>query len=204
MAASLESSTADRVSGNGSPAARPGDGPAGRASRRVWRVGAALGLLGLLSFAVVFLRLAEHWRVAPSASHHITVFGQTLSYPAANAAAVLLIVLAGLGAVVTVIALWEITRELSAARAVARRLAALHPSYRDGVWVLEDDHPAAFCAGLLRPRVYITTGAVAALDGPGLDAVLLHERQPARSAAIRRIPGHRTIPVLRSIAGSPP
>lgn len=193
MTASLESSTADPVSRSDSATARRADRLADRASRRVWRVGAALGFLGLLSFAVVFLRLAEHWRVAPSASHHITIFGQTLSYPAANAAAVLIVGLAGVGAFVTVIALRAIAREFFAARAVARRLAALHPSRQDGVWVLDDDHPAAFCAGLLRPRVYITTGAVAALERPGLDAVLLHERHhasrrdPLRSAVARVI-----------------
>lgn len=136
-------------------------------------------MLGLVSFALVFLRLVEDWRVAPSVSHHLTIFGQRLSYPAANAAAVVMVVFAGLGAVATALALWAIGREVVAARRLARRLAALSPRQREGVWIIDDDHPAAFCAGLLRPRVYATSAAAAVLDGPQLDAVLLHERHHA-------------------------
>jgi hypothetical protein len=193
MAASFESSTTDRVSRTDEPDAGRANRPADRASRRVSRVGAVLGMLGLVSFALVFFRLVEEWRVAPTASHHVSIFGLRLSYPAANAAAVTIVVLAGLGAIVTVTALLAIAREVLAARALGRRLAALHPLLQDGVWVIDDKQPAAFCAGLLRPRVYVTTGALAALDGPELEAVLLHERHhgsrrdPLRLAAARVI-----------------
>jgi Zn-dependent protease with chaperone function len=194
MAVSLDSSPADRVSQAGEPMAACASRPADRASRRLFRVSAVLGLLGLLglaSFALVFLRLGEDWHVTPSASRHVSIFGQRLSYPVANAAAVMIVVLAALGAIVTVIAVWAITKEVLAARALKARLVALRPSHQDGVWVLDDEHPEAFCAGLLRPRVYVTSGALAALDGPGLDAVLLHERHhasrrdPLRLAATR-------------------
>jgi hypothetical protein len=46
--------------------------------------------------------------------------------------------------------------------------------------VIDDERPRAFCAGLLRPRVYISSGAVALLDAHALGAVLLHERHHAR------------------------
>lgn len=136
-------------------------------------------MAGLTFLAVVFLRLVEDWRVAPRASHHISVFGQPLSYPAANAGAVVIVVLAALGATVTVLALSAITREIAAARRLSGRLAALHPSLQGGVWVIDDVHPSAFCAGLIRPRVYITSGAMTALDAAGLTAVVLHERHHA-------------------------
>jgi hypothetical protein len=193
MAASLDSPAADHVSLTGEPAAPQSDRPADRASRRVSRVGAVLGLFALASFAVVFLRLAEDWRVAPSASHRISIFGQSLSYPAANAAAIVIVALAALGAVVTVNALLAIAREALAARALRRRLAALRPSFQEGVWVVEDDHPAAFCAGFVKPRVYITSGALATLDGPALDAVLLHERHHARRRDPLRLAAARVI-----------
>jgi Zn-dependent protease with chaperone function len=41
--------------------------------------------------------------------------------------------------------------------------------------VITDGSPRAFCAGLLRPRVYISTGAIATLDAAELHAVLAHE-----------------------------
>jgi Zn-dependent protease with chaperone function len=39
---------------------------------------------------------------------------------------------------------------------------------------------SAFCAGLLRPRVFVTSGMVAALAPEELDAVLVHEAEHAR------------------------
>src|SRR5207237_9218309 len=46
--------------------------------------------------------------------------------------------------------------------------------------VIADEQPRAFCAGLLRPRVYVSSGAVALLDEAALRAVLAHERHHAR------------------------
>lgn len=75
-----------------------------------------------------------------------------------------------------------------AARAVMRRVRAQRRFARtvqvvdrldvDGVQiaVVEDDRPQAFCAGLLRPDVYLSTGALVALDDAELRAVVAHER----------------------------
>src|SRR5205807_2813938 len=60
------------------------------------------------------------------------------------------------------------------------RLAAQRRQHRGGALVIDDDRPHAFCAGLLRPRVYVTSGALAILDEPALGAVLTHERHHAR------------------------
>jgi hypothetical protein len=59
------------------------------------------------------------------------------------------------------------------------------------VSVVDDDVPQAFCAGLLRPRVFISSGAVDLLGGDELAAVVRHEQQhlaahdPLRLAAAR-------------------
>jgi hypothetical protein len=165
-----------------------------RASLRVFRAGALLGLFGLASFVVVFTRLLERWHVTThTVSHHVAILGQRLAYPAANAAALTILVLAGLGAIVTLIALAAIGREVLSARRLARRLAELHPVARDGVLVIDDERREAFCAGLLRPRVYVTTGAIASLDEPGLNAVLLHERHHARRRDPLRLAATRVI-----------
>lgn len=55
---------------------------------------------------------------------------------------------------------------------VAGRLGLL-----DVVLCCADPRPYAYCAGLREPRIYVSTGALAALDEPELEAVLLHERQ---------------------------
>jgi len=45
--------------------------------------------------------------------------------------------------------------------------------------VIEDATPQAFCAGLLRPRIFISTGALDRLDDDELRAVLAHEAHHA-------------------------
>jgi beta-lactamase regulating signal transducer with metallopeptidase domain len=140
-----------------------------------------LGALGLASSLFVVVRLAERWRVSTAAaSHHISLLGQTVSYPAANLAAVVVLLLALLGLAVLALAVAGAARELTASARFGRRLAAFGRKQLADALVFEDDRPRAFCAGLLKPRVYVSTGAVAALDEPALRAVLLHEHHHAR------------------------
>jgi Zn-dependent protease with chaperone function len=155
------------------------DQPAAAAAARVARAGATLSVLGLGSSLFVVMRLVETWHVSsvPS-SDRISVLGQTVSYPAANVAAVVVLVLAMLGLVVTLTAIAGIVREVTAARRFQRSLQATG-RIGDAV-IIEDDRPRAFCAGLARPHVYISSGAAAILDGDALEAVLLHERHHAR------------------------
>jgi beta-lactamase regulating signal transducer with metallopeptidase domain len=129
----------------------------------------------------VVVRMSETWRVTPHAtSHQISVLGQRLSYPAANFAAVVVVFLALLGLVVTVMTVLGAARELAASVRFGRRMRASGPKLLEGALVVEDERPRAFCAGLVRPRVYISSGAVAVLDEPALHAVILHERHHAR------------------------
>lgn len=153
--------------------------PAARAATRTSRAALLLGALAMASFVPVFLRLLASWHVSPQTSHHVSILGQRLSYPAANAGALIVLGLALLGTVVTATALSAIGRELIASRRLARRLAELQPTPNGGAFVIDNERPEAFCAGLFRPRVYITSGALARLDEPALDAVLRHERHHA-------------------------
>ncbi len=175
------------------PANRPGDpprsvpGPASVSDRpaaiaaiRVSRAGLLLGGLGLASAIFLVARLFESWRVTSrAASHQISIFGQPLSYPTANADAIVVVLLSALGSVVIVRALSGAVRELVASRRFHRRLAREHPRPLRGALLIDDAHPRAFCAGLLRPRVYLTTGALTMLDDGPLSAVLAHERHHA-------------------------
>lgn len=158
-------------------------GSASLASARVSRAGMLLGGIGLASSLFVIWRLVETWRVTPeAASHRISILGQRLTYPAANLAAVIVVALAVVGLAVVAMVAGGAVRELATDRRLRRRLAAhaqtLGPP--GDPLVIEDERPRAFCAGLLRPRVYVSTGTVALLDESALAAVLLHERQHAR------------------------
>ncbi|HEY3944336.1 MAG TPA: M56 family metallopeptidase [Solirubrobacteraceae bacterium] len=155
--------------------------PAASAATQVAGAEILLGVLGLASSAFVVLRLLERWRVTPAAtSHQISLLGQGFSYPAANFMAIIVLVLALCGLAIAAAVVGGAVRELLASVRFGHRMSASAPKRVQDAWVFEDERPRAFCAGLLRPRVYISSGAIAALDEPALNAVLLHEQRHAR------------------------
>jgi Zn-dependent protease with chaperone function len=141
-------------------------------------------LLALISGLVV-ARLA--WHPGRALCGQMTVAG---------CLGVAVLVVAALGVATWVVrAAWL---AVSAARDVARlaRLpttdalaAAAHRSGAGEVVCLDDPAAAAFCAGLLRPRVFVTAGMVASLAADELEAVLVHEAEHAR----RRDPLRRLV-----------
>jgi hypothetical protein len=80
------------------------------------------------------------------------------------------------GAVVIARAVVSLARQLRAQWAFLRRLPVAREAHVHGsaVRVIPGGGLHAFCAGLLRPAVYVSEGALAA-DGPGLRAILAHE-----------------------------
>ena len=119
--------------------------PAAVAAARVARAGALVGALGLASTAFVVSRLVEAWRVAPpSASHEISIIGDRLSYHAANLAAVVVLVLALVGLVVTVLAVAAAVGEVLDSRRFARALRAQKPRPLRDAWLIADERPRAF------------------------------------------------------------
>jgi Zn-dependent protease with chaperone function len=170
------------------------DRPAATAAARVSRASLLLGGLGLASAIFVVARLLESWRVtAHAASHQISIFGQKLSYPAANVDAIVIVLLAALGLVVTGRALAGAARELQASRRFRRFLSDQQPQALHDALLIDDAQPRAFCAGLLRPRVFVSTGAVALLDDAALSAVLAHERHHAHRRDPLRLAAGRVL-----------
>ena len=114
--------------------------------------------------------------------HTFSAAGVRLSYPAANVAALVLLAIAGLGAVVlvravrfTIAGTLAYRRQVAALRAVGR--LAAHPE----VVVFDGRVPQAFCAGLLRPHIYISAAAVRTLGRDELEAVIAHEAAHRRA-----------------------
>jgi Zn-dependent protease with chaperone function len=156
--------------------------PAAVAAGRIGGATLALALLAVLSACVAVLRVIESWHVgSASATRTISIVGQRLSYPAANAGAIVVLALAALGLAMSVAALSRFGRELVRDRRFRETLHKRARRELHGAWILEDERPQAFCAGLLRPRVYVSTGALKLLDEPSLAAVLAHERHHARN-----------------------
>jgi Zn-dependent protease with chaperone function len=170
--------------------------PAALAASRVSRAGLLLGALGLAASMFVVMRLLAAWRVSShSPPNRISILGQKLTYPVANFDAVVVLLLAALGSVVTAMTLFGLAREVACARRFRRRLAERECRRLAGAVVIDDQRPRAFCAGFLRPRVYVSTGAIELLDERALGAVLAHElhhaqrRDPLR-LAIGRVLAH--------------
>jgi Zn-dependent protease with chaperone function len=163
------------------PSAPRSQHAAAAAAGRVWTAGFALSGVGLGLSLFVVGRLLLSWRVTPhAASHHISILGQRLSYPAANFDAIVILVLAGIGLASVAMTVLGAVRELGASRSFRQHLAARAPRPVSGAWVIDDERPQAFCAGLFRPRVYVSSGTVALLDASALNAVLAHEAHHAR------------------------
>lgn len=140
----------------------------------------ALGALAFASILFVLSRLAESWRIGGRAPHTVSILGQPLSYPVANAGAIAVAVLAAFGLIVLIAATRAAAREWRADARFRRALARDATSSVDGAQIIDDGRPQAFCAGLLHPRVYVSRGAVEMLGADELSAVLAHERHHAR------------------------
>jgi Zn-dependent protease with chaperone function len=137
----------------------------------------AFGTAGLIGTATAVVTSAASVHHDPRAPHQAVVLGGHFSYPALNLAAVVLLALAALGAVVIGIVLFAAWRHVLAARRFMRGLPVVGPlPGRPSVTLIAGSTPQAFCAGYLKPRVYVSAGALALLSPSELAAVLSHER----------------------------
>jgi hypothetical protein len=118
------------------------------------------------------------------------------------------LVLAILAAVVTARAAVSLARQLVAQCAFLRRLPVVREAslYGHRVRVLPGAGPRAFCAGLIRPHVYLSEGLLTG-DEPELRAVLAHEehhrsrRDPLRQLLARVVADAlRPLPPFASLA----
>jgi Zn-dependent protease with chaperone function len=164
-----------------SSAASPAEASSGRDAEvrasRLFALNVGLGVCGAVAIGVALRGGAHSVTVTPSArAAHFMLFGQQFSYPVVNLAGVVVLVLAALGAVVVCLALRGASRELRASRRFVLALRTRVVGRLGDVSVFDDEQAQAFCAGVLRPRVYVSTGAVRLLPADELRAVLAHER----------------------------
>jgi hypothetical protein len=166
--------------------------PRGLGSWGLYRLQLGLGAAGLGACALVLTAGVSSVHVQPDAAHRLAVAGVGFTYPAVNVAAGLLLALAALGAAVLIVTIRAAWRQLCAQRQLIRALPVAGAlSEHPAVLVVEAATPLAFCAGWLRPRVYVSTAVLARLSAGELRAVLAHEqhhgalRDPLRIAVGR-------------------
>jgi Peptidase family M48 len=167
----------------------------------------ALGGAGLgLTMASVITTLASFHHAA-AGSGQVVLARVQLTYPTVNGPGAVLLVLGLLGAGVIAVAIRGVWRQLRAYRRLRAVLQTAETLARDpGVHVIRDARPQAFCAGYLRPAVYVSRRTIELLADAELDAVLAHERHHRRVRDPLRIACGRVLsealfflPVLRPL-----
>jgi Zn-dependent protease with chaperone function len=122
---------------------------------------------------------------------------------------IVLLVLASADGVVIVRAVNSLVRQVLAQRSFLRALPVRSVVRIEGrpVRVLPGRSLHAFCAGLLRPAVYVSAGTLRAVSAPELRAILAHEhhhrvrRDPLRMVLARAVSNaFRPIPPLATLA----
>jgi hypothetical protein len=161
-----------------------------RASR-LFAANVCLAACGAIAIGISLRGAAAIKVTSPGRVGQFAIFGLRFSYPVVNLAAVVTLALAVLGAIVVCLAARGVARELVASRRFARLIRGRLVRGFDDVYVFHDERAQTFCAGLLRPRVYLSTGAERVLGTDELRAVLAHERHhrdrhdPLRIALVR-------------------
>ena len=149
--------------------------------RYVFGLAAALGAGGLgVTAATITTTLASVHRASAGVGQ-IVLAGIRFTYPTVNGAEVLLFGLGMFAAAVIATAVRAAWRQISAHRRFAAVLEPVEFLDRDPrVGVIRDPRPQAFCAGYLRPAVYVSRRTVELLGDAELDAVLAHEHHHRR------------------------
>jgi len=118
---------------------------------------------------------------ASAATGRLDLAGLSFSYPRLNAAAWILLGVALIGTSAIAVALRAVLRQRGAYRQFLAGLEVAGRLSEDpSVLVISDPRPQAFCAGYLRPRVYISQAALNILGDAELRAVLAHEHHHRR------------------------
>jgi hypothetical protein len=166
-----------------------------------------LGAFGLTAAAVAIATAIWSIHDCRIGIHQISVAGAHFTYPTLNGAGALLLAVGVLGGAAITLAVRAGWRQVRRYRKFLSEIGSSKPLDRDpSVNVIIDPQPQAFCAGYLRPAVYVSQRTVELLTEPELDAVLAHEhhhrrvRDPLRFAAIR-ILSHALffVPVLKPL-----
>lgn len=148
--------------------------------------------------------------LAASPSHAVAAACKELLPSAHSVAALATLLLPLLAAAVIVLGARSLFRQLRATRRHLRSLPPTGELVRVGTArcaVVHAAEPLAFCAGYLRPRIYISALALKILSRPEIEAVVAHERHHQRRRDPLRLLALRTLadslaflPALRAMS----
>jgi BlaR1 peptidase M56 len=150
-------------------------------ARRVWVLQLAVAVLGaIVTLGALLVALSRIDFTVPSLAE-LAAACRRYGLPDLRPASVLVLVVGSVGLTSVALGVRAVVRQLRAGRHCERGLRLLGPV--PGVAaarVIDDDVPQAFCIGLLRPRIYVSCGALELLRDEERAAVLAHEAHHAR------------------------
>ncbi len=158
-------------------------------ARAVFLLQVSLGVAGVASVGLALAAAVGGVSLRPPSPEALWAACQAVVIPDVSVAGALSLVLGVLSFAVIGLALTSAWRQLRASRRFVRALDIVERRSVDDIMVAvaDEQQPVAFCAGLISPRIYVSTGALAALDGDELQAVVTHERHHARQRDLLRI-----------------
>jgi len=149
-------------------------------ARHYYRFSLALGVLAVLTLLAALMALPH--AVSP-AIPTLSAFAAACQrfFVVRSGSAILVTGLASLGVTSGICGLRTALRHGRAQRRLIRRLRVADQLHISGLTadIFLDPRPQAFCVGLARPRIYLSSGAVTVLDRDELQAVLAHEAHHA-------------------------
>jgi len=148
----------------------------------LWRLAVALGAVTAGAVALAALSAARAVRLDDGALAALLKACSSYLLPQPGVASIAVVALASLGVAVLALGTRALLRELAALARFRRsvRVSGHITVHERQVQIVADPVARAFCAGWLRPRVYISDGALEQLDAAELHAVVAHEDHHAR------------------------
>lgn len=142
----------------------------------------SLGCAGIAATAMALLLASSSVTFSVASWHQVAQACRAFVLPQLSAGSILALILGIVALAVLLLAAHSALSQICASRRFLRRLVVLDTAPEPGgPTIFESSEPLAFCAGYLRPRIYVSTGALAALEPEELMAVLAHERHHACS-----------------------
>lgn len=151
-----------------------------RSARRLYRFSVGYAVVAVLALAGATWLALRSVTVSAAPASELLAACRRLLLPEVTVASALTLALTALVLAVAALGVRSVVTQLLARRRFLRRLEVVAPLQgHAGVLVVRAEAPHAFCAGSLRPRVYVSNAALETLTRDELAAVLAHERHHA-------------------------
>jgi Zn-dependent protease with chaperone function len=177
-------------------------------ARTVFWLQAALSGAGLLVVITALAVAATRIDFALPSGAALAEACRRWAFPEGTASSALVAAVGSIALAALALTFRSALRQVRAGRLALRRLRHVTPLRGEpGVVAFDDQVPRAFCAGLVMPRTYVSTGALALLSDAERAAVIAHEahhaqrRDPLRLLVMRALAdGMFFLPALQRLA----